>query len=119
MKRSYAMDTLSKGRDRNNEIVTFFYLIFGHRVHLGMDTDDARKEAYDAVTLRYGIGKGRLLNIISERNNSQKVNKTAFRENVLTLIDDLASANAELDDIRERNHKLIALLKDCLEHEGR
>ena len=47
------------------------------------------------------------------------MNRAAFRENVLTLIDDLASANEGLDAIRERNEALISLLKDCIEHDGR
>ena len=113
------MDAPSKGRERNIEIVTFFYLIFGHRIHQGMDQDSARKEAYDAVSLRYGIGKGRLLNIISEQNNSQKVNRAAFRENVLSLISNINSVNEELDTVRLRNETLIQLLMDCLEHDGR
>lgn len=113
------MDTTQKGKERNGEIVTFFYAIFGHRVHQGIEPDLARKEAYDAVSLRYGIGKGRLLNIISEQNNSQRVNRTAFRENVLALISDLSSANEQLSMIRERNDTLISLLKDCIEHDGR
>ena len=113
------METSPKGKERNCEIVTFFYAIFGHRVHQGIEPDLARKEAYDAVSLRYGIGKGRLLNIISEQNNSQRVNRTAFRENVIALIQDLASANDELSSLRERNETLISLLKDCIEHDGR
>ena len=113
------MDTTQKGKERNGEIVTFFYAIFGHRIHQGMEPDNARKEAYDAVSLRYGIGKGRLLNIISEQNNSQRVNRTAFRENVLALIGDLMSANEELSALRDRNDTLISLLKDCIEHDGR
>lgn len=113
------MDNAQKGKERNGEIVTFFYAIFGHRVHHGKEPDLARKEAYDAVSLRYGIGKGRLLNIISEQNNSQRVNRTAFRENVLALIRDLGTANDELTSLRERNETLISLLKDCIEHDGR
>lgn len=113
------MEGSTKGVERNREIVTFFYLIFGHRIHNGVDRDLARKEAYDAVSLRYGIGRGRLLNIISAYNSSQKVNMTAFRENILTLIDDISSVNTELDKSRERNERLISLLKDCLEHDGR
>ena len=113
------MENNQKGSERNREIVTFFYLVFGHGVHQGTDPDAARKDAYDAVSLRYGIGKGRLLNIISEQNNSQRVNRSAFRENVLALIRDLGAANAEIDALRSRNEALISLLKDCLEHDGR
>lgn len=113
------MDTTQKAKERNGEIVTFFYAIFGHRVHQGMGPDEARKEAYDAVSLRYGIGKGRLLNIISEQNNSQRVNRTAFRENVITLIQDLHTANEGLSALQERNETLITLLKDCIENDGR
>jgi len=113
------MENSYKGNDRNNEIVTFFYMLFGHRVHGGMDPDAARKEAYDAVTLRYGIGKGRLQNIISEQNCSRKVNHAAFRENIITLIGDLSDVNAELANTHDRNERLISLLKDILEHDGR
>ena len=111
------MDNHGRGTDRNGEIVNFFYLIFGHRVHSGMAPAEARNEAYDAVTLRYGIGKGRLQNIISERNCSRKVNGSAFRENVLSLIGILDDANEELTATMERNEKLISLLKDALEHD--
>ena len=113
------MEPTAKSKERNNEIVTFFYLIFGHRIHRGLDPDMARKEAYDAVSLRYGIGKGRLLNIISEQNNSRKVNMAAFRQNALELIADITSVNEGLDAARSRNEKLVQLLKDCLEHDGR
>ena len=110
-----AMETSPKGKERNGEIVTFFYAMLSHGVRQGIEPDLARKEAYDAVSLRYGIGKGRLLNIISEQNNSQRVNRTAFRENVLTLIDNLVSANEELASLLGRNEALITLLKDCLD----
>lgn len=113
------MDNSSKGKERNAEIVTFFYLIFGHRIHRGVEQSLARKEACDAVSLRYGIGRGRLQNIISELNNSQKVNMSAFRENVIALIDSINDANEELDALRERNDRLIDMLNDCLEHDGR
>lgn len=113
------METSAKGKERNGEIVTFFYAILGHRVNQGVEPDLARKEAYDAVSLRYGIGKGRLLNIISERNNSQRVNRSAFRENALELIRDLNAANNELSSLQERNETLISLLKDCIDYDGR
>ena len=115
-----------KINERNKEIVTFFYMVFGHRIHCGVEQDEARKQAYDAVTLRYGISKGTLFNIISAIKSSRKVNESAFRENILSLIDDLNGVNAELeltkadlDTTRQRNEKLIALLKECLEHDGR
>lgn len=113
------MGATAKGKERNNEIVTFFYLIFGHRIHQGIDQDLARKEAYDAVSLRYGIGKGRLLNIISEQNSSQKVNRIAFRQNVSELIANISSVNDEIQAVKSRNEQLIQLLKDCLEHDAR
>jgi len=108
---------------RNSEIVTFFYAIFGHRIHQGVEQGQARKEAYDAVSLRYGVSRGRLLNIISDQNNSQKVNMTAFRENIITLIADVEAANEEitstLNSTLENNGKLLALLKDCLDYVDR
>jgi len=113
------MAEYTKRTGRNDEIVTFFYAIFGHRIHQGVEQRQAKKEACDAVSLRYGVSRGRLLNIISEKNNSHKVNFSAFRQNILSLIDDLGSANAEIGAVMERNRKLISLLKDCLEDADR
>ncbi len=103
-----------KGHERNKEIVMFFYYIFGNRIHNGMNPDAARKDAYDAVTLRYGIGKGRLLNIISAQRCSQDANMVAFRESVETLIENLTVMNIGLDATKERNERLITLLEECL-----
>ena len=108
-----------KINDRNKEIVTFFYMVFGHKIHCGLGQDEARKEAYDAVTLRYGISKGTLFNIISAIKSSRKVNESAFRENIRTLISDLSSVNEELDSTKDRNERLISLLKDILEDDRR
>lgn len=113
------MGKYTKRIGRNSEIVTFFYSIFGHRIHNGVEQGQARKEAYDAVSLRYGISRGRLLNIISDQNNSQKVNMSAFRENVLALMDDVNSANEEINAVLSRNDRLLSLLKDCLEYVDR
>lgn len=113
------MEKAARTTERNSEIVTFFYLIFGHRIHHGVDQVTAKKEACDAVSLRYGISKGRLLNIISEQNNSQFVNRSAFREKALDLIEELTKANEQVEEVRKRNETLISLLKDSLEHDGR
>ena len=104
----------SRSVERNNEIVAFFYMIFGRRVHKGMDAEDARKEAYDAVTLRYGIGKGRLLNIISEQRVARPLNQALFRENALALMHELQLMNEGLDAARGKNDKLISLLEECI-----
>lgn len=109
------MKNQSKSLERNSEIVAFFYLVFGNRVHKGMNPDEARKAAYDAVTLRYGIGKGRLLNIISKRKSSQKVNENALRQNAIALIEELRNANDGHDRAKSKNEQLISLLKECIE----
>ena len=117
------MANYTKRTGRNSEIVTFFYAIFGHRIHQGVEQGQARKEAYDAVSLRYGISKGRLLNIISDQNNSQKVNMVAFRESITSLIADVEASNDEITETMlatiDKNSKLLALLKDCLEYVDR
>ena len=117
------MANYTKRTGRNGEIVTFFYAIFGHRIHQGVEQGQARKEAYDAVSLRYGISKGRLLNIISDQNNSQKVNMVAFRESITSLIADVEASNDEITETLlstiDKNSKLLALLKDCLEYVDR
>lgn len=99
----------------NREAVTFFYMIFSHRIREGMNPDDARKESYDAVTLRYGISRGRLLNIISQHKNSQSVNQSKLRQNAIALIKELRIANGGLHESIQRNDKLISLLKECVE----
>ena len=109
------MNGIERSRERNSEIVTFFYKIFGHRVHEGLSPDEARKEAYDAVALRYEISRGRLLNIISEHKNSQKVNVSKLRQNAIALINDLQAVNCGLDATISKNERLISLLQECLE----
>ena len=99
----------------NREAVTFFYMIFSHRIREGMNPNDARNESYDAVTLRYGISRGRLLNIISQHKNSQSVNQSKLRQNAISLIKELQIANSGLQDSIQRNDKLISLLKECVE----
>lgn len=109
------MSYKSKNTERETEIVSFYYLIFGNRIHSGMEQDDARQEAYDAVSLRYGIGKGRLLNIISACKNYRQVKTLAFRHNAMALISDLEIASKQLDAQKRRTDKLISLLKECID----
>lgn len=109
------MKDKTRSHERNDEIVSFFYTIFGHRVHQGMNPDLARKEAYDAVALRYGIGKGRLLNIISSKRVSQKVNNSAMTQNAIALVRELEIVNASHDAAKEKNERLIGLLKECID----
>lgn len=101
---------------REGEIVSFFYQIFGHRIRSGMDSNRARKEASDAVSLRYGVGEGRLSNIItSVRNGIQSGSMGGFRADATQLISELADANQELELAIARNNRLIALLKECMD----
>ena len=104
-----------RAQERNGEIVSFFYAIFGHRIHGGMNPEDARNEAYDAVSLRYGIGKGRLLNIISGQRHSRRVNDSVLRQNAIALIRELETANSGLDEAKAKNDRLIGLLKECID----
>ena len=113
------MKDKSKSKERNEEIVAFFYKIFGYRIRMGMNPDEARKESYDAVSLRYGIQKGRLLNIISERKYSRQVNDDALRRSAMALIGELQIVNQELDNSKAKNEKLIDLLKECVEDDCR
>lgn len=108
------MDGTERTVDRNSEIVTFFYTIFGHRIREGVNPEEARKQAYDAVALRYEISRGRLLNIISQHRNSQKVNISSLRNNAIALINDLQAVNEGLDNTISKNQRLISLLQECL-----
>lgn len=108
------MPKREESQKRIGEIVGFYYLIFGNRCHSGMSQANARNEACDAVTLRYGISRGRLLNMLSERKYLPSVNEFTFRDKALSLIDILNTANQELDSSKARNEKLISLLKECL-----
>ena len=101
--------------EKNCEMLMFYYAIFSHKIREGMSHADARKWACDAVSLRYNISKGRLLNIISEQNYSLSVNVIAFRERTQSLIDELTTANNEIKEALAKNEKLISLLGECLE----
>lgn len=102
---------------KNSEMLTFFYAIFGRKVRQGMKTSDARQCACDAITLRYGISRGRILNIISAQNYSLSVNVCEFQEKTTALIEELEYANLEMAEATAKNNKLIALLKESLEDE--
>ena len=108
------MKDSSKAQERNADIVTFFYTIFSQRIRGGTSPDEARKLAYDAVTLRYGISKGRLLNIISGQKGLQKVNTSSLRQNAIALINELKVVNDGLDIAKAKNEQLIGLLKECI-----
>lgn len=114
---TFKMNCIEKATERNSEIVTFFYTIFSKRIRDGVNSEEARKQAYDAVTLRYEISKGRLLNIISERRNSQKVNMSSLQQNAIALIKDLQTVNEGLDNTISKNERLISLLKEFLEND--
>ena len=105
-------NVLSRASDA--EIITFFYKIFGNRIRMGMDQKEAREEGYGAVALRYGVAKGRLRNIISNRRSSLGEGDASFRQNALTLMDDLRVVNNGLEETIARNERLISLLKECI-----
>lgn len=109
------MDNNAKSRERKGEIVSFFYTIFSRRVREGMNPQDARQEAYNAVELRYEIAKGRLHNIISEVKNKQKVNIPNLQRKAEELIRELKTVNEGLEETKARNEKLMGLLQECLD----
>ena len=108
----------SRAKERNCEIVTFFYMIMTHRIRQGMSPEEARHEAYDAVSLRYEISRGRLLNIISEQKTSQKVNILTLRKNAVDLIGQLEIVNNGLGAAMSKNERLISILKECVEDDS-
>lgn len=107
-----------KNQEKAREIVTFFYAIFSHRIHEGLNPEKARHSAYDAVNLRYGISQGRLLNIISEQKSSHNVNLSALRQNAISLISELQIVNSRLEKTVNKNKRLIELLKECVEDDS-
>ena len=108
------MAAYTKGRERNREIVHFFYTLFGHWIREGQPPGDAKNNACDAVSLRYGISKGRLLNIISAQKCCPDKETAAFRCDAISLMGDLSAANAELERQIGRNKLLMELLEEYL-----
>ena len=106
-----------KSHDRNSEMVAFYYAIFGNRIRKGLSQADARKEACDAVTLRYGIGRGRMLNIISEKEYSLSVNDSELKKKAMAIIEELKAANEWLAPMVEKNERLISLMEECLNND--
>ena len=109
------MKKTSRPPERNDEIVTFFYMIMSHRIREGMNPDEARRVAYDAVALRYEISDRYLLNIISKQKVSRRAKTEELRKNAIDLIGHLQAANGGLDEAKAKNERLISLLKECLE----
>jgi hypothetical protein len=109
------MEKNARDTERNGEITTFFYLIFGNRLRQGLSQADARSEACEAVTLRYGISRGRMLNILSEYKGSRQVNLPELQKKALDLLDELRVANEEIEAMKGRNEKLISYLEECVQ----
>jgi len=109
------MKKTARPPERNDEIVTFFYMIMSHRIREGMNPDQARRAAYDAVALRYEISDRYLLNIISKQRDSRRAKTEDLRRNALDLIVHLQAANCGLEEAKAKNERLISLLKECVE----
>lgn len=101
----------SSDRHRNDEICTMYFAVVKLSLSKGKTEREAKKEALDAINLRFHISEKRARMLIAEyiRNDSSQYIGTFYVQN-----DNLISILKEINELRQneidRNNELIKLL---------
>ena len=89
----------------------------------GKSLDEARRAAFDAVELRYGIGAKTLQNYMPAERTSGVFEKAIFERESTELVDLLETVNdriaskiRDMQDMLTRNERLLELLKQTDAH---
>lgn len=107
------MSYKSADRHRNEEICSMYFAVIRISIQNGMDEKEAKKEAFEAITLRFHLSEKRARMLIAEyiRKDCEKYNGAFYVQN-LKLIATLEEVNADKMEEIERNKRLIKLLKE-------
>ena len=107
------MNYKSADRHRNEEICSMYFTVLRISIRNGKSEREAKKEALDAITLRFHLSEKRTRMLIADyiRKDYDKFLGTFYVQN-LRLIQTLEEMNKEKMDEVERNNKLISLLKE-------
>lgn len=113
------MSYKSSDRHRNEEICSMYFSVIKIYLAKGWSEKEAKKEAFDAITLRFHLSEKTTRMLIAEyiRYDCDKY-KGAFYVQNDRLIELLEQINKEALLKIERNNKLIQLLKEVNEEYG-
>ena len=107
------MSYKSADRHRNEEICSMYFSVIRLNIKNGLSEREARKEAFDAITLRFHLSEKRARMLIAEnkRQDCDKYKGTFYIQNQ-RLISILEQTNAQKKEEIEKNEQLINLLKE-------
>ena len=107
------MSYKSADRHRNEEICSMYFAVMRISIKNGKTERDAKKEALDAITLRFHLSEKRTRMLIADyiRKDYDKYLGAFYVQNV-RLIQTLEEINKEKMEEVERNNRLIKLLKE-------
>lgn len=106
------METCSKNIDRDKMAVELYFSVQKINRAKGFTQKEARDLAFDAVELRYNISPKRLQNIISINHDALVCNRNMFLSENQRLIETLREANAEMQEVIDRNNELLKVLEE-------
>lgn len=106
------MVACSKNVDRDKMAVELYFSVLRIKKAEGFTYREAKDLAYDAVELRYNISPKRLQNIISINHETLICNRNMFLSENRRLIETLKEANADMQDIIDRNNELLKILEE-------
>lgn len=107
------MNYKSADRHRNEEICSMYFTVIHICQQKGVSERQARKEAFDAITLRFHLSEKRARMLIAEniRTDYDKYKGMFYVQNQ-RLITVLKEINEQKMAEVERNNNLIALLEE-------
>lgn len=106
------MGVSSKNIDRDKMAVELYFSVLRLRKAEGLPHKEAKKQACDAVELRYNISPKRLQNIIYDNHDTLTCDRYIFLNDNRVLIDTLRGANASMQEFIDRNNELLKVLEE-------
>ena len=106
------METCSKNVDRDKMAVELYFSVLRIKKGEGLSHKEAKDLAFDAVELRYNISPKRLQNIISTNHDALICNRNMFLDENERLISILTEANANMQEMIDRNNELLKVLME-------
>lgn len=107
------MNYKSADRHRNEEICSMYFSVIHICQQKGLSERQAKREAFDAITLRFHLSEKTARMLIAEhiRTDYNKFEGMFYVQNqsLISLLEDI---NAEKQMEIDRNNKLITLLKE-------
>lgn len=107
------MNYKSADRHRNEEICSMYFSVMRICLSQGKSEREAKKEAFDAITLRFHLSEKTARMLVAEniRVDYDKYKGSFYVQNE-RLMELLEQINQDLQKEIDRNHKLIKLLKE-------